>query len=161
MIEAPQATAETIAKPRKGRLFTPEIAAEMAKRSQQARKANRERERADIERAKAAMTLAQPLLADSVRIAAEAISAPSKTEHARASVEALQKQMEAIDSQLLKACDPDSWQKLSTARQRLFVQWQVLVGLAGPGNRRPGRERTTRETRSASPLDLSSSNPTE
>ena len=114
--------------------FTPETAATYGKMGQVARIAS-------LERAKNMPKF---------DLAATPTANPSP--HAQQSIEQLEFAMSRIDAQMREAKKSDDWQKLSTARLRLFSQWQVLTGLANPGSRRPGTERPKRREPLVSPI---------
>lgn len=126
----------------------PEAARQAAYKAIEARKRNRAARLKQIEAATAILTVAAP-----------SIVAPD--EFISKKLARVRKQIEQIDNKLESSDDPKEMKMCADALARLYEVESYLSGRPKPGSRRPGRERTTRETRSASPLDLSSSNPTE
>ncbi len=63
----------------------------------------------------------------------------------RARRQRLERQLDAIDDAIdaggLKSSD---WRDLTSARERLFRQWQVLANIPNPGNLKPSARRTAR-----------------
>lgn len=134
-----------VASPSKGQFKDKEKAREAARRSVEVRRAKAEQKRLDT---LAAPPTDLPPVEETDGFTTERIAR-------------VRRQLRMIDSLIDHERDPQRLDRLASAQLRLSEQERVLSGRPLPGSRRPGRERTTRETRSASPLDLSSSNPTE
>lgn len=114
-------------------LFTPEIAADMARRSHDARKRNEERE--------------QPADADASQADVYRTVRLTRT----------RKQMRRVDAMLTKATDAKELKALCDALARLAEIERILAGRPLPGALRPGKDRGRRTPPAAyAPIPLAS-----
>lgn len=117
-------------------LFTAETAAEMGRRSAEARKR-------------------------AAQAAVESAIIPLPTEDFKSqALVRVRKQLENVDLALDGCDDPKDWDCLTRAKERLFRAWVHLAGIPGPGNLKPSAPRQRASMPTVEPLNCGPNTPT-